>query len=200
MRQSLPKFEKREGSTCETHGGDTKQDCGKLDSMTFDDLNTLIDYNYWARDRLMEAVQALSPEQFTHDMGNSFGSVRDTVAHICDAESIWLARWRGEQPVGLQNADRMPDVDAAGKEWGEIESGVRAVLKKLGPEGVEGAIEYKDTRGGAHSEPFSILVQHLVNHGSYHRGQVTTMLRQLGAQPAKYMDLVAYYRVKGMGA
>jgi uncharacterized damage-inducible protein DinB len=168
--------------------------------MTFDDLNTLIVYNYWARDRLLDAVQALTPEQFTRDLGNSFGSVRDTIAHICDAESIWLARWKGEQSAGFQKVDRMPDVDAARKEWGEIEGGVRAVLEKLGPEGVEHAIEYKDTRGGTHSEPFSMMVQHVVNHGSYHRGQVTTMLRQMGAQPAKFMDLVAYYRVKRMGS
>jgi uncharacterized damage-inducible protein DinB len=167
--------------------------------MTYDDLNTLIDYNYWARDRVLDAVQALTPEQFTCDMGNSFGSVRDTIAHICDAESIWLARWKGEEPAGFQKADRMPDVNAAGKEWGEIERGVRAVLEKLGPEGVEGAIEYKDTRGAAHSEPFSILVQHVVNHGSYHRGQVTTMLRQMGVQPPRFMDFIAYYRVKKMG-
>ena len=37
------------------------------------------------------------------------------------------------------------------------------------------------------------MVQHVVNHGSYHRGQVTTMLRQLGAAPAKSMDMIAYY-------
>ena len=40
------------------------------------------------------------------------------------------------------------------------------------------------------------MVQHVVNHGSYHRGQVTTMLRQLGAEPAKGMDMIAYYRAK----
>jgi len=40
------------------------------------------------------------------------------------------------------------------------------------------------------------MLQHVVNHASYHRGQVTTMLRQLGAQPGKSMDLIAYYRTK----
>jgi uncharacterized damage-inducible protein DinB len=40
------------------------------------------------------------------------------------------------------------------------------------------------------------MLQHVVNHGSYHRGQVTTMLRQLGAPPPKYMDLIVYYREK----
>jgi uncharacterized damage-inducible protein DinB len=168
--------------------------------MTFDDLNQLIDYNYWARDRLLEAVEALTPEQFTRDMGNSFGSVRDTVAHICDAEHIWLSRWRGDQPTGFQKPDRIPDVAAARSEWRELEQGIRAVLEMLGPEGADRTIEYKDMRGAARSDLFWQMVQHVVNHGSYHRGQVTTMLRQLGATPPKYMDLIVYYREKRQGA
>ena len=164
--------------------------------MTFDELNSLIDYNYWARDRLLEAVAALTPEQFTRDMGNSFGSVRDTIAHICDAESIWLTRWKGGQPTGFQKADRIPDAAAARKEWAELERELREVLQKLGPEGVQRTIAYRDMRGAERSDVFWQMAQHVVNHGSYHRGQVTTMLRQLGAQPPKFMDLIVYYREK----
>ena len=168
--------------------------------MTYEELNSLVDYNYWARDRMLDAVAALTPEQFIRDMGNSFGSIRDTIAHICDAESIWLRRWKGEQPTGFQKPDRMPDLAAARKEWAELERSVRAVLRDLGTAGVQRTMEYKDTRGAPRSDVFSQMVQHVVNHGSYHRGQVTTMLRQLGAQPPKYMDLIVYYREKRQGA
>jgi uncharacterized damage-inducible protein DinB len=51
--------------------------------MTYDDLRLLIDYNYWARDRMLDAVATITPEQFIRPMGNSFNSIRDTVAHIC---------------------------------------------------------------------------------------------------------------------
>jgi uncharacterized damage-inducible protein DinB len=172
----------------------------KLNLMTFDDLNNLLDYNDWARDRLLDAVSALSTEQFTRDLGSSFGSVRDTIAHICDTESIWLRRWKGEQPLGFQRPDRIPDVAAARKEWAELERGMRAFLHELGPDGVERAIEYKDFRGAARSDVFWQMLQHVVNHGSYHRGQVTSMLRQLGAPPPKYMDLIVYYREKQQDA
>ena len=164
--------------------------------MTFEDLNTLLDYNYWARDRLLDAVSALTLEQFTRPLGSSFSSVRDTIAHICDAESIWLARWRGDQPSGFRPPDRISDAAAARREWTGLETGMRAVLVNLGPKGVERFIEYKDLRGNAHLDAFWQTLQHVVNHGTYHRGQVTTMLRQLGAQPAKPMDLIAYYREK----
>jgi uncharacterized damage-inducible protein DinB len=164
--------------------------------MTFEDLNTLLDYNYWARDRVLDAVSALTLEQFTRPLGSSFSSVRDTIAHICDAESIWHARWTGKQPTGFQPADRIASVDAARREWTDLETGMRTVLSRLGPEGATRTFEYKDMRGNARSDFFWQTLQHVVNHGSYHRGQVTTMLRQLGAQPAKSMDLIAYYREK----
>lgn len=178
------------------HSGGVWRGCDKLIVMTFDELINLVDYNYWARDQLLEAVSALTPEQFTRDLGNSFSSVRDTIAHICDAESIWLSRWRGEQPLGFRSADRIPDVAAARREWAELESMMRDVLEKLGPEGVQRTFEYKDMRGTKQSDPFWQMLQHVVNHGSYHRGQGTTMLRQLGAQPAKSMDMILYYREK----
>ena len=162
--------------------------------MTYGDVILLIDYNYWARDRLLEAVAALSVEQFTRPLGNSFSSIRDTVAHICDAESIWLRRWRGEQPQGFQNPDRMANLAAAREEWTALEREMREMVETLGPEGVERVIEYQDFRGAARSDVFWQMLQHVVNHASYHRGQVTTMLRQIGAKPAKPMDLIAYYR------
>jgi uncharacterized damage-inducible protein DinB len=168
--------------------------------MTLEDLHALLDYNYWARDQLLDAVSALPPEQFTRPLGSSFSSVRDTIAHICDAEFIWLSRWNGTQPSGFQSADRIPDVAAARSEWAGIENGMRAVLRDLGPQDVDRVIEYRDLRGNPRSDVFWQLLQHVVNHGTYHRGQVTTMLRQLGAQPAKSMDLIAFYRLKQVKA
>ena len=72
--------------------------------MNPDDVRTLLDYHYWARDRMLEAVDRLSPDQFTRNMGNSFGSVRDTIAHTYSAEWIWYSRWRGTLPHGHARA------------------------------------------------------------------------------------------------
>ncbi len=164
--------------------------------MTVEDLNLLVDYNYWARDRILEATAALTQEQFTRDLGNSFSSVRNTIAHICDAETIWFRRWNGEQPTGFQPPERIPDLAAAQTEWAENESRIRAITRNLAPEGVNRVFQYKDFKGAPRSDIFWQTLQHVVNHGSYHRGQITTMLRQLGALPPKYMDLIVYYREK----
>ena len=85
---------------------------------------------------------------------------------------------------------------AAREEWEELERKMRKILQEVGPEGVHHTMEYRDMRGAERSDVFWHMAQHVVNHGSYHRGQVTTMMRQLGAQPPKSMDLIMFYREK----
>src|SRR5687767_13708820 len=78
--------------------------------MNLQELQTLIDYHYWARDRLLEAVEPLLPEQFTKDLGNSFPSVRDTLVHLYGADWIWCSRWEGESPSAMPEPAAFPDV------------------------------------------------------------------------------------------
>ena len=96
--------------------------------------------------------------------------------------------------------DLFPDVAAIRKQWTAEESRVRQFVDGLGDAGVTRVIEYKLITGQPSAQPIWQMVQHLVNHASYHRGQVTTMLRQLGAQPAKSMDMVAFYRERAVKA
>lgn len=162
--------------------------------MTYSDLLLLLDYHYWARDRVLDALSAITPEQFTRPLGNSFSSLRDTVAHLCAAERIWITRFKGEKSAGFPAPDRLPDVDAARKEWAALERDMRAQLAGMGPQAVERTIAYQDMRGNNHADALWQMLQHVVNHGTYHRGQITTMLRQLNAAPPKPTDLIAFYR------
>ena len=162
--------------------------------MTFSDLQTLVDYHYWARDRLLDAVAPLTPEEWRRDLGSSFKSIHETVAHIYGAEWAWYQRWHGQSPTALLPAETVPDVPSVRRAWTEHEAKMRAFLDALGEPGIRRVFEYKALNGTPGSSEFWQMLQHIVNHASYHRGQVTTMLRQLGAPPAKSMDLIAYYR------
>jgi uncharacterized damage-inducible protein DinB len=62
--------------------------------MTREDIQLLYEYDRWANNRVLQAASALSVEAFTRDLGGSFCSVRDTLAHIISGEWIWLAYWR----------------------------------------------------------------------------------------------------------
>jgi uncharacterized damage-inducible protein DinB len=162
--------------------------------MTRTEVQTLIDYNYWARDRLLHAVEQLSAEQFTRDLGSSFRSVRDTLAHLYAAEWIWYRRWVGESPTALPPADRFPDSASVAAAWREIEAQIRAYFEPLDDRALTRVIEYTSTAGVPGASVLWHMLQHVVNHSTYHRGQVTTMIRQLGAAPPRAMDLIAFYR------
>jgi uncharacterized damage-inducible protein DinB len=161
--------------------------------VTPDDLETLLDYHYWARDRALDAAAQLTAEQLTRDLGSSFPSVRDTLAHLWGAEWIWFERWRGRSPTALPDAARFADVAALRAEWKTLEAGVRAFVAELGDD-TDREFSYRNLAGKEGRSPFWQMVQHVVNHGSYHRGQVATMLRQLGAAPAKGMDMILFHR------
>ncbi len=165
--------------------------------MNLQDLRTLLDYHYWARDRMFEALEPLTPDQVNRDMGNSFKSIRDTVTHLYAAEWAWYSRWQGSSPAALLPTDHFPDLHAVRRAWSAHETKMRAFADSLGDDGIARVFEFKLLSGQPGSMPFWQVLQHIVNHASYHRGQVTTMLRQLGAQPAKSLDMVAFYRARG---
>ena len=166
--------------------------------MDFDQLQMLVDYHYWGRDRVLDCAAALTPEQFTRDMANSFGSVRDTLVHIYGADWLWRERWEGRSHDGLPAADGFPDVASIRAAWADEEKRLRAHVERLGPSGVLEPARY--TRNGvSQAQPFWQTLQHVVNHGTYHRGQVVTLLRQLGA-PVTAMDLIVFYRERAAQA
>jgi uncharacterized damage-inducible protein DinB len=163
-------------------------------TVTFDVLQTLVDYHYWARDRVFVAVDALSDEQLRRPLGNSFSSVFDTMVHLYGADWIWRSRWEGESPMALPSSRLYEDLATVRAVWQDEEQRIRAIVQRLGPEGILRPIEYTGWDQRRQAQPFWQMLQHLVNHGSYHRGQVTTMLRQLNMPPAKSLDLIAFYR------
>ena len=163
--------------------------------MTHQDLKILLDFHYWALDRVLEAAAALPSDQYTRDLGSSFKSVRETVTHIYAAEWAWYERWQGRSPTALLPPDQFPDLAALRHTWTELETQMRDFVASLGEHGAGRVIDYKLLSGQTGASPIWQMLQHVVKHASYHRGQVTTMLRQMGAQPAKPMDMIAYYRV-----
>jgi len=162
--------------------------------MTFEDAWTLVDYHYWARDRMFFALEALEVDQYTRDLGNSFRSVRDTVVHMYAAEWVWYSRWTGHSPTAFPNPEDFPDLSAIRGPWKSQEQKLRLFVASLGATGMDRVFEYRTFKGDESKSIFWHMLQHVVNHATFHRGQVTTMMRQLGAPPPKSQDLITYYR------
>ncbi|HZP18325.1 MAG TPA: DinB family protein [Terriglobales bacterium] len=158
-----------------------------------EEIRQLYDYNAWANRRSLAAAEKLSDEQFTKPLGSSFSSVRDTLAHIYGAEWIWLERFQGRSPSGLPDVKQFADIATLRASWLQHEEKLLGFIRGLSQSDLDGILEYKTLKFGAYRNPLWQSLLHLVNHGSYHRGQVTTLIRQLGGEPL-FTDLIHYYR------
>jgi uncharacterized damage-inducible protein DinB len=158
-----------------------------------DEIRQLYEYNSWANARVLEACAALSAEQRGRDLGTSHHSVHETLAHILGAEWVWLERWKGRSPTSLPAAHSFADLAQLRARWSVVEQDLLGFVRALGDSDLDRKIEYRTTEGRPYTQPFREMLQHLLNHGTYHRGQVSAMLRQLGGKPAS-TDLIVFYR------
>ena len=164
--------------------------------MHLHDINDLYEYNYWAKSRLLSVVETLSTEQFSKDLGSSHGGIHGTLVNSMAAEEIWLKRWKGESPTALRSGPEFPTFDAVENHWAMIEHEMMGFCHMLKTnEDILKVVSYKDIKGNPSSHPLYQMMQHVVNHSSYHRGQVVTMLRQVGVKP-NGTDLITFYRNK----
>jgi uncharacterized damage-inducible protein DinB len=156
------------------------------------ELLDLLEYTRWASDKVLQTVAGIRLENYTKDLGSSFPSIRDTLVHTYGADRTWLGRIGGQSPERLNPAE-YPTVATLREVWLETLSSWPSVVQGLGS--VEQIISYKAYDGTPYSNKLSDIIRHVVNHGTYHRGQVTTMLRQLGEKGIS-TDMIAYYRLK----
>jgi uncharacterized damage-inducible protein DinB len=161
--------------------------------VTTNEAKELFGYGSWATALMFSAVEALAEEQVESVVASSFPSIRATMAHIVAAEWIWLRRWLGESPTSVPAwEDKWSLIELRG-ELVEIEVERAAFLSKLTDADLAGFFSYHGMDGKAFSHPLGQLVQHLVNHSTYHRGQLATLLRQLGHTPPN-TDFMRYVR------
>jgi uncharacterized damage-inducible protein DinB len=165
--------------------------------MSPSEIQQLYDYNSWANHRSLQAAEKLTNEQFTRPLGSSFTSIRDTLAHIYGAEWIWLERFQGRSPSALPDVAQFADLSSLRERWLEHEQSLLTFVNGITQSDLDREMEYKTLKFGVYRNPLWQSLQHVVNHGTYHRGQVTTMLRQLGAQPI-LTDLMHFYRERAV--
>jgi uncharacterized damage-inducible protein DinB len=176
------------------------------------DIHTLFAYNRWANLRMFSVLEKLSDEQFNASIQSSFPSIRESVFHILAAEWIWLKRWQGTSPVAsgpvtAASFETWKSLRAAGVPpplelstvaelrtfCDSLEDERQQFVGALAEHALQSPLQYSDMSGKSHSQPLAELMQHVVNHGSYHRGQVTTLLRQAGAGTIA-LDMLYFFR------
>ena len=164
--------------------------------MHLHDIHNLFEYNYWANHRILGVVETMQTDQILKDLGSSHGGIHGTLVHMMGAEEIWIRRWKGESPASFYTASEFPTFEAVANRWEMVEMEMMGFCHMLKiEEDLKQIISYKDLKGNPYSQPLWQLMQHLANHSTYHRGQIVTMMRQLGTKPVG-TDLVSYFRLQ----
>ena len=160
--------------------------------MTVEDIGILFAYNRWANRRVVNAASPLDPQDFVRDLAASHGSVRGTLVHILWGEWLWLQRWRGDSPKSVFDPVQFPDVAALKLRWQTVEREQQDFIGSLTNERLSTLISYQNLQDQTWQYPLAHMMQHIVNHSSYHRGQVITLLRQLREIPPSTDFLVFF--------
>jgi uncharacterized damage-inducible protein DinB len=143
-------------------------------------IATLFDYTCWASRKTLESAAALSSEEFLRPIGGSFGSVQATLAHLYGADWVWLERWHGRSPRALPKAGELESFELLKERWHEVQDGQRAFVETMTAARTDEPLTYVNFAGQTFTYPLSESLFHVANHGTYHRGQIATLLRQLG--------------------
>jgi uncharacterized damage-inducible protein DinB len=159
--------------------------------MTKKEMVVLFKYDAWATDHQLAVIRNLNDAQYEKDLGSSHRGIQGTITHMYGAQRVWLARWTGK------GANAMPEGILARtglhERWIAVHREMLEYAESLSDEKLMMSFAYRDLRGNPYAQPLWQQLQHLANHSTYHRGQITTMLRQLGVTPVP-TDLIAYYR------
>jgi len=166
--------------------------------MTKEHFLNLAAFNMWANKKICDFISANLDETLSgREIVSSFSSVKKTVYHLWDAETIWLERLHG-------NSLR----DGPGKNFtGTLQNGLanflgnskalREFLSEQTEDFFAGSITFTHRSGKVYTQEINAVLTHVMNHSTFHRGQLITMFRQLGfVEDIPKTDFIEYYREK----
>jgi uncharacterized damage-inducible protein DinB len=152
-------------------------------------------YNAWANGMFLSTLHSLDEETLDQEIISSFSSIRKTIYHMWGAEDVWLQRLqRVERPVWkvLSFQGSFAEVCLM---WAEASQGLISYISEL-PNGAsfDRTIPVVNMKGERYDDVIGDVLMHIFNHSTYHRGQIVTMLRQIGITSIPQTDLIAYAR------
>ncbi|REJ82817.1 MAG: hypothetical protein DWQ44_01490 [Bacteroidetes bacterium] len=153
------------------------------------------EYNHWANERLFShCVQNCSPDDFEKEVNSSFKSIKKTWLHIWGAESIWLQRLKGNSPSGWKWSDHTGNMEELKKDLLDNSKDFSDYLSSCSEQFFLTPFEYSTIDGTLYKNFIWEAVLHCMNHSTFHRGQIVTLLRQSGSSKFEPMDFVVHAR------
>ena len=153
-------------------------------------LERMFKHNLWANLRLIDACAELRQEHLDATVPGTYGTIRDTLAHVVAAEERYLSAFTGEQPTSpLQEEEvvRLPELRELARRSGE---GFVAAAARFEDDEILRGVR---RNGQPFALPASTLFLQAINPATEHRAQVSTILTHLGIEPPT-MDGWTYER------
>ena len=150
--------------------------------ISVDYCQLLARYNHWMNERLYAAVAEFSAEERVRDRGAFFGSMHRTLNHILWGDRVWLARFQS-QPFAVPafGADMYADFAQLSREREATDTAILAWTGQLTPAWLGGTLEYRAASDGRLRRVATwIVVTHMFQHATHHRGQLSTLMKQAG--------------------
>jgi uncharacterized damage-inducible protein DinB len=165
--------------------------------MLIDAVRSLYDFNRWATERVLDAAEGLTAQQWLAPGAAGHGSIRDTLAHQIRAQKGWLAWWDGslsaEQAYGLRLvAFELPDREAARAEWAAVERATQTFVDGLSDDALARVYSTTMPDGSTFRLELWKMMLHVANHGTQHRSEIAAMLTAFGHSPGD-LDQIVFF-------
>lgn len=164
-------------------------------ALSREDIRTLFAYNDWANDRLLGMLAAAFGEETDLRVPGGPRTIQEIAAHILSAQFVWRERWEGRSPTAMLDPANYPTVATLRRAFEEEREKFWRYFATLDTdEGLERIVNARTTRGEPCIYPLAEMMQHSANHGTYHRGQITALLMNLGHEAAVDLtDMIVFY-------
>jgi uncharacterized damage-inducible protein DinB len=161
--------------------------------MTKDYFIQLADYNIWANNIVHPWFEKITNEQWEQPLVSSFNTIAATALHTAGAETIWLDRLNQvEAPVWLPSVFKGSKKDAQ-ELWEKSSRGLRSFIESFDQAKLEYHVSFRRPDGNLYELAHYQIFAHVFNHSTYHRGQIITMLRQVGFTDVSSTDLSTFF-------
>lgn len=159
-------------------------------------LQQLAAYHIWANNALLDTVKKLPEDDCKKETPSSFNSLQKTVVHMWNSEAVWWQRMKLQERIiepkdnfNGATADAIDSLLQQNKQWIEW-------INNAQEHHLDHVFQYRNFKGEQFKQPLFQMFLHVFNHGTYHRGQIVTMLRQLGIEKIPPTDFIVWSRRK----
>lgn len=156
-----------------------------------DDLSALYAYSRWADEKVLGSLRALPPDAYVRELGGGWPSIRATWVHLAGATEAWARRLGGEDATRLPSVEELPALEDASRLLLAGHDSLAAIVASIPAARMTEPFTWKNLKGIPKTAPLFSVLRHVVNHGTYHRGQISSMVRRVGGAPVQ-TDMVLW--------